>query len=115
LDTGRERAIRVAQAAERKKALDIRVLDLKGVFSAADYFVICTGRNVTQLAAIAREVEEEIKGSENAYFKKQGIPESGWILLDYGDVVVHIFSHEARDFYSLEHLWGDAKVIVQNS
>lgn len=104
----------MAQAADRKKALDITVLDLKGVFSAADYFVICSGGNVTQLAAIAREVEEEMKDSENTYFKRQGIPESGWILLDYGDVVVHIFSKDAREFYSLEHLWGDARVIMQN-
>lgn len=115
MDTGRERAIGAAEAAARKKALDITVLDMKGVFPAADYFVICSGRNVTQLAAITREVEEEIKKSGDGYYKKQGMPESGWILLDCGDVIVHIFSQEARNFYDLESLWGDSRVIFQKS
>lgn len=114
MDRGREKAISAAQAAARKKALDVTVLDVKGIFPAADYFVICSGRNANHLAAIAREVEDEIRKSRDGYFKREGIPESGWVLLDCGDVVVHIFSQEARAFYDLESLWGDSRVIFQS-
>lgn len=114
MDAGRDKAIAAAQAAVRKKAFDITVLDVKGIFPAADYFVICSGRNVNHLAAITREVEEEIRKSRDGYLRRQGVPESGWVLLDCGDVVVHIFSREARSFYDLESLWGDSRVIFQS-
>lgn len=114
MDSGQERALRAAEAASRKKALDILVLDLVGVFPVADYFVICSGRSTPQLDAIAREVEAELKNPGDDYVKKQGSPDSGWVLLDNGDVVIHIFSEEARKFYGLEHLWGDARIILQN-
>lgn len=113
MDSGQERAISAAQAAARKKAYDIKVLDLTGIFPVADYFVICTGRSTAQLSAILREVEDELKSSNGSY-RKQGNSESGWILLDIGDVIIHIFSEEAREFYDLEHLWGDARVIATN-
>lgn len=113
MDSGQERAISAAQAAARKKAYDIKVLDLTGIFPVADYFVICTGRSTAQLSAILREVEDELKSSNESY-RRQGSSESGWILLDIGDVIIHIFSEEAREFYDLEHLWGDARVIATN-
>ena len=115
MDYGQERAISAAQAAARKKALDIVVLDLKGIFPVADYFVICSGRSTAQLAAIVREVEDELKKSSDGSYRREGSPESGWILLDNGDVVIHIFSEEARKFYDIEHLWGDGRAIVVNS
>jgi ribosome-associated protein len=114
LDSAQERAVGAAQAAARKKAIDIRVLDVKGIFPVADYFMICSGRSTTQLTAIAREVEDEMKKLENGSYRRQGSPQSGWILLDNGDLIVHIFSEEARRFYDLEHLWGDARVILTN-
>lgn len=115
MDSGQERAISAAQAAARKKALDIIVLDLKGIFPVADYFMICNGRSTTQLAAIVREVEDELKKFSDGSYRRQGSPESGWILLDNGDVIIHIFSEDARKFYDIEHLWGDARVILENS
>lgn len=114
MDSGQERAISAAQAAARKKAYDIKVLDLTGIFPVADYFMICTGRSTTQLAAIQREVEDVVKETSSGSYRRQGNPESGWILLDDGDVIIHIFSEEAREFYDLEHLWGDGRVIATN-
>ncbi|HHY40415.1 MAG TPA: ribosome silencing factor [Syntrophaceticus sp.] len=108
-------AIKAAQAAAEKKAHNVVVLDLRGIFPVADYFVICSGRSTTHLGAIAQEIQEELGKAGEGFFRKQGTPQSGWILLDYGSVVVHIFSEEARRFYDLEHLWGDASIIMQNS
>ncbi|MGB4503715.1 MAG: ribosome silencing factor [Syntrophaceticus sp.] len=114
MDSAQERAIGAAQAAARKKALDIMVLDLTGIFPVADYFMICSGRSTTQLAAIVREVEDELKKFNNGSYRRQGSPESGWILLDNGDLIIHVFNEETREFYDLEHLWGDARVILAN-
>ncbi len=107
---GRELALRAADAAAGKHAVDACVMDLTGVFPAADYFVICSGRNIPQITAITRAVQEEIEQGGRTYLRRQGTPESGWVLLDCGDVVVHVFSEQARQFYDLERLWGDAKM-----
>jgi ribosome-associated protein len=111
---GREVAISAARAAAEKKASDIRILDLRGIFPVADYFVICSGRNVPQISAIAQEIQDRLGKLGCKFLRRQGTPESEWVLLDYGDVVVHIFSGEARQFYALERLWGDAREISQN-
>lgn len=108
----REVAIKAARAAVDKKANDVIVLDLRGIFPVADYFVICSGNSVPQLKAITREVEERL-AEAGVFGKIEGTPESGWVLLDFGDVIVHIFSEEARRFYALERLWGDAPVIFE--
>lgn len=109
---GRELALRAGEAATAKNAADVRVLDMTGVFPAAEYFVICSGRNVPQITAITRAVQDELEQTGRSYLRRQGVPESGWVLLDCGDVVVHIFNEETRQFYDLERLWGDAKVVV---
>jgi ribosome-associated protein len=109
---GRKLALSASDAAAAKNAVDVRVLDMTGVFPAADYFVICTGRNVPQITAITRAVEEELERAGCTRLRRQGMPESGWVLLDAGDVVVHIFNEEARQFYDLERLWGDAKTVA---
>lgn len=106
--------MRAARAAATKKAVDILVLDMQGIFTAADYFVICSGRNTPQIAAITRETQDDLEKQQIRPYRKQGTPESGWVLLDYEDVIVHIFSEEARAFYNLEHLWGDAKIISKD-
>lgn len=97
------------RAAESKKATDIRVLDLRPVTTFADTFVICTGSNSRQIQAIADEVEKHLKETNGDRPNSvEGYQNSEWVLLDYGDFVVHVFSEKARAFYDLERLWRDA-------
>ncbi len=95
-----------------KKAQDIVLMDLRKVTNAvADYFVIGTGTSDTQIDAIADSVEEEVyKASGLHPWRKEGKEKREWILIDYVDVVVHIFKKEKREFYALEKLWGDAAI-----
>jgi ribosome-associated protein len=111
LSEGRELALRAGDAAVAKNAVDVRILDMTGVFPAADYFVICSGRNIPQITAITGAAQDALEQAGRSYLRRQGTPESGWVLLDGGDVVVHIFNEEARQFYDLERLWGDAKIL----
>lgn len=102
----------VVEGMLEKKALDVVVLDLRGITHAvADYFVICSGGSDTQIDAIAQSVEEQIhKKSKQNPWKREGQQNKEWILLDYVDVVAHVFNKEKRAFYGLEALWGDAKI-----
>ncbi len=95
-----------------KKAHDVLVMDLREVNHAvADYFVICSGSSDTQIDAISDSVEDQIhKMSKQNPWKREGQQNKEWILLDYIDVVAHIFNKEKRTFYGLEELWGDAKI-----
>lgn len=96
-----------------KKAQDIVVMDLRKVRGAvADYFVVCTGSSDTQVEAIADSIEEEVykTTSENPW-RKEGKQNKEWILIDYVDVVAHIFKKEKREFFALEDLWGDAEIV----
>ena len=100
------------RAAESKKATDIRVLDLTGISSFADYFVICTGANQRQIQAIADEVGLQLKRQAGELpISLEGYNQAEWILADYGDLLVHIFSPKARDYYALERLWRGAKSV----
>lgn len=98
-----------AEIADRRKALNPVVLDVSGICAFADYFVICAADNGTQLKAIADHVVEALdkQGVRNGHIEGQA--GSGWILLDYGDVIIHVFLEEAREVYGLERLWGDAE------
>jgi ribosome-associated protein len=87
------------------------VLDLRGVTSFADYFLICSGSNTRQNQAIADEVEKELAKHGERPSSSEGYQSAEWILLDYGDMVVHIMSPQARDFYELERLWRQAKAV----
>ncbi|MBU2915319.1 MULTISPECIES: ribosome silencing factor [Reichenbachiella] len=100
----------VVQGMQERKASDIVVIDLKNITnSVANYFVICSGTSDTQLEAIAQSVEDEVyKTLKIDPWHKEGRENKEWILLDYADVVVHIFRKDRREFYSLEKLWGDA-------
>jgi ribosome-associated protein len=102
----------VVQGMLEKKAQNIAVLDLREVKNAiADYFVICSGGSDTQVDAIAGSVLEEVeKQSGQEPWHKEGFQNKEWILLDYLDVVCHIFQKEKRAFYDLEEFWGDAKI-----
>lgn len=96
-----------------KKALNVVLMDLREVKHAiADYFVICSGNSDTQIDAISESIEKEIhKHVKQNPWKREGQQNKEWILLDYVDVVAHVFNKEKRNFYGLEELWGDAKII----
>lgn len=97
-----------AEAAEDKKALNILILDLRGLTYITDYFVICSGSNTTQVGAIADNVAQVLAKAGIRPSHVEGESEASWVLMDYGDVVVHVFEEQARIYYSLEKLWGDA-------
>lgn len=100
------------RAAESKKAENVRVLDLRGGANAfSDFFVICTGGNPKQVQAIAEEIDIQLgKHGEHA-ISLEGFQNAEWVLADYGDMIIHVFSPKARDYYQLERLWNQAKVI----
>lgn len=100
-----------ARAALDKRAVDLVVLDLQGMSSLADFFLVCTGRSTAQMDTIAEAIAVTLRAEGIRVRHREGTAESGWLLLDYGDVVVHIFGEEARAFYGLERLWGDAPVL----
>ena len=100
------------RAAESKKATEIKVLDLTGVTSFADYFVICTGSNQRQIQAISDEIGMQLKQRAHELPKSvEGYNQAEWILADYGDLLIHIFSPKAREYYALERLWRNAKTV----
>jgi ribosome-associated protein len=97
------------EAARDKKAEDIVVLDLRGLASFTDYFLICSGASNRQLETISDEVEEKLRASKRKPSHVEGYPKGEWILMDYVDFVVHVFTPRSRAHYDLERLWGDAK------
>lgn len=101
----------VVQAARDKKAEDLVVLDLRALQSFTDYFVICSGRNARQVQAIADAVEESLRTIQVKPAHVEGYERAEWVLLDYFDFIVHVFSSERREFYALERLWGSAERI----
>jgi ribosome-associated protein len=106
---GKELALLVAEAALDKKASRIEIIDVREKVDYADFVLVMSGRSDRQVAAIARGIEEDLKlnhGTRCAGI--EGLPQGNWVLLDFGDVVVHIFHQDARGFYDLEGLWLDA-------
>ncbi len=99
------------RAAESKKATDIRVLDLTGITAFADYFVIATGANARNVQAIAEEVGLRLKHTGELPFSVEGYTQAEWILADYGDFLIHVFSPKSREYYDLERLWRNAKTV----
>jgi len=98
--------------ASDKKASDIILLDIREVTTIADYFVICSGNNPRQIQAIADAVDEELGKQGANVLHREGVAETGWVLLDFGDVIVHIFGAKEREYYRLERLWSEAKTVV---
>jgi len=110
-DTDTELWLTAVRAAESKKASNVRVLDLREVTSFTEYFVIATGANSRQIQAISDEVALELKKQGALPSSVEGYENAEWILADYGDFIVHIFSERAHDYYDLERLWRQAKVV----
>ena len=103
-----EHARRIAALAQEKLAADVVILDMRPVCSYTDYFVICTGQNPRQTKAIFDEVHERLKHDDRLLPRSvAGTDQATWVLVDYLDVVLHVFTPEARDYYRLEELWGD--------
>jgi ribosome-associated protein len=110
--TSLEQARRVAELAQEKLARDVVILDMRPVCSYTDFFVIATGQNPRQAKSIFDEVHERLKGDERLLpHNVEGVRESSWIIADYIDVVLHVFTPEARRYYDLEDLWGDVPAI----
>lgn len=105
---------KIVRALDDKKASDIQVIDISELSQIADYFVVCSGSSTTQVKALADEVEYRVGNEfeQEVGFHREGYSTAGWILLDYKDVIVHIFCGETRDFYNIEHLWADGKVLA---
>jgi ribosome-associated protein len=96
------------KAADDKRAEDIVALNMKGISLIADYFMICHGNSDKQVQAIAREIKEKVEENHLAVRRIEGFDEARWVLIDLGDVVVHVFHRDERIYYNLERLWGDA-------
>ncbi len=104
--------LEAVRAAESKKATDIKVLDLTGITSFTDYFVVCTGANARQVQAISDEIGQKLKDRGELPISAEGYKDAEWVLVDYGDFLVHIFSPRARAYYDLERLWRNAKNVA---
>lgn len=98
-------------ALDDKKGHDICVIDISGISTIADYFVICDGSSDSQVGALTDNVEEKMHEAGYEQKQREGMRNSSWVLLDYGDVIIHIFDRENREFYNLERIWNDGKRI----
>jgi ribosome-associated protein len=107
-----ERVVLALQAASEKKAIEPVVLDLREIASFTDYFLIVSGANERQVQAISDEVYEQLKKAGEPAARVEGYKTAEWILLDYGDFVVHVFEQKARKFYDLERLWRESKRVT---
>lgn len=102
-------------ALEEKKAEDIRVIDISRVSVIADYFIIANGTNTSQIQAMADEVEEQLYKAGYPLKQKEGYHNANWVLMDFGDIIVHIFDKENRLFYDLERIWKDGSMVEPKS
>ncbi len=93
-----------------KKGYDIKIIDLKGISSLTDYFIICSSDSDPQTRAITNHIKKDLSRDKVKPFQIEGLDYMDWILMDYFDIVIHIFKKEKREFYDIERLWGDAKI-----
>jgi len=108
IDEARESALAIASAALEHKALNVQIIDVRGKVDYSDYVVIMSGRSDRQVAALARNIEETLGRRGMRCLGVEGLPHASWLLMDYADVIVHIFHEDTRGYYDLEHLWIDA-------
>ena len=107
--TSLELASKAAAFLDSKKAERLSVIEIENISSLADYFVIATGNNNTHVRALADELEEKLKAEGRAPARVEGYRSNSWIILDYEEVVVHLFTADAREFYDLDRLWADGE------
>ena len=98
--------------ASDKKAFDVVLLDIREITVIADFFVICSGNNSRQIQTIADTLKEDLEKQGASLLHREGSAETGWILLDFADVIIHIFGPQEREYYRLERLWNEAKTVV---
>jgi len=110
--SSRALAVDIADIIAETPAADTRVIDIHELTAIADLFVICSGENERQLRAITRTISDEMMKQEKRPLRLEGDTTSGWILMDFGDVIVHIFDAELRSFYDLEERWAEAPVLL---
>jgi len=108
-----EAARKAVEAASDKQANNIVLLDTRSVCTFADYFLICSGESEKQIKAIYDEIEHVLKKAGERPCYREGSTDSGWLLLDYGDFIVHIFAPAEREYYQLDELWGNAAPIIR--
>jgi len=106
-------AHKAVQAALDKQATDILMLDLRERCSFTDYFVVCCATSERQIKAIFEEIDKVLTQDGATLLRREGASESGWVLLDYGDIIVHVFSPERRNYYQLENLWAEATPVLR--
>ncbi len=104
-------AEKIADLIFNKKGYDVRIIDLRSLTTFSDFFVICSADSETQVKAIADEIDKSLRDEGIKCWHKEGYMALSWVLLDYVDVVVHVFKKDAREFYNIEKLWGDAPSI----
>ena len=110
--TPREIAERIVVTLDNNKGKDIRLLKTEAVTVLADYFVLCTGTGATHLKTLVEEVDKALSEAGEPPLRREGYRGGSWVLLDFGSVIVHLFSEQARSFYDLEHLWADAEDVT---
>lgn len=106
---GKRLAVECARAAGDKKARDIVLMDMRGISTIADYFVLCSGTSDRHVKAVAEAVVHELARSGARCLHAEGWADASWIVLDFGEAIVHVFREETRSYYGLERLWGDAR------
>lgn len=113
MNQAKEMARTAYDALEEKKGIDIKIIDISQVSAIADYFIIATGNSSNQVSALVENVEEQMHKRDFSMKQREGGGHSPWVLLDYTDIIVHIFEKESRSFYNLEHLWHDGTEITR--
>ena len=111
MKTAKELAMTAAKALDDKKGLQLRLLEITDLSVLADYFLICTGSSSTHVKTLCDAVEEAMDGIGEPALRREGHRSGSWVLLDYGCLIVHVFTEETRKFYDLERLWADASVV----
>lgn len=111
MEQSRKMARIACHALDEKKGEDIKVIDIAGISVLADYFIIANGTNESQVRALVDNVEEELHKAGYAVKQREGYGSGKWVLLDFGDIIVHVFDKENRLFYDLERIWRDGKII----